>query len=104
MSMHLVQILLPLRGNDGVRIPPESFGEVRRELTARFGGLTAFTRAPAEGFWKPEGEPVTRDEIMVFEIMTDDLDRNWWRDYRRNLEARFRQESVVVRASAVQLL
>lgn len=102
--MHLVQILLPLCGNDGESIPPGSFAEVRRELTSRFGGLTAFTRAPAEGFWKPEGEPVTRDEIMVFEIMTEDLDGSWWRDYRRSLEARFRQESIVVRASAVRLL
>jgi hypothetical protein len=31
--------------------------------------------------------------------MTDALDREWWRDYREQLERRFRQQEIVVRAS-----
>ncbi len=50
--MHLVQILLPLADNRGRPFPAAMLGDVRRELTERFGGLTAFTRAPAEGFWE----------------------------------------------------
>jgi hypothetical protein len=52
--MHLVQILLPLFDNDGVSLPRQLFARVRDELTEKFGGLTAFTRSPAEGVWRPE--------------------------------------------------
>ena len=99
--MHLVQILLPLSDNEGNRFPREAYGRVRAELVERFGGLTAFTRAPAEGLWA-EGGATSRDEIVVFEVMVEELDRDWWRSYRRDLEARFRQDVVVIRAQAIE--
>ena len=49
--MHLVQILLPVYDNEGNELPQVEFRRVRSELSHRFGGLTAFTRAPAEGIW-----------------------------------------------------
>ncbi len=103
MSMHLVQILLPLADNEGRRFPGELFSAVRRELTERFGGLTAFTRAPAEGFWE-DGEGTARDDVVVLEVMADDLDTAWWASYRGDLEARFRQDAIVVRAHEIRLL
>jgi hypothetical protein len=48
-SLYLIQILLPLYDNAGAPLPRELYDDVREELTRRFGGLTAFTRAPAEG-------------------------------------------------------
>jgi hypothetical protein len=30
--------------------------------------------------------------------MTDELDRGWWGDFRKDLERRFRQDSVIIRA------
>ena len=47
--MHLVQILLPVYGNDGEEILRDSYARIRDELVARFGGLTAFIQSPAEG-------------------------------------------------------
>ena len=101
--MHAVEIFLPLNDNDGNRFGADLFGGVRRELVERFGGLTAFTRSPAEGLWEEEGE-VTKDEIVIFEVMADELDLGWWRDYRRKLERMFDQEVIVIRAREVQLL
>ena len=102
--MHLVQILLPLTDNSGRPLPHPEYARVRAELTERFGGLTAFTRAPAEGLWTDGGGQASRDEIVVFEVMVESLDAAWWGDYRRRLEARFRQEQIVVRAHAIRLL
>ena len=102
--MNLIQILLPLYDNEGNRLPSALFDEVRRELTDRYGGVTAFTRSPAEGFWKVEGEGTSRDDIVVIEVMTQEVDRTWWRKYRERLEAGFRQESVIVRTHAAELL
>jgi len=45
-----------------------------------------------------------RDELLIYEIMTSELDRVWWRDYRAILEKRFRQEQVLIRAQQVEVL
>jgi hypothetical protein len=103
-SMHLVQILLPLYDNEQNPQPPEQFRAVRRELTDRFGGVTAFTRAPAEGRWKVDEKRTTRDDIVIVEVMAPELDCDWWATYRRDLEARFRQDVIVIRAQQTRLL
>ena len=96
--MHVVEIFLPLRDNDGRRFPPALYADVREEMVERFGGLTAFTRSPAEGLWEAgEGER-SRDEIVIFEVMADEIDRGWWGTFRESLERRFRQDEIVVRA------
>ena len=101
--MHLVQILLPLTDNAGRRFDGSAYGRVRSELSERFGGITSFTRAPAKGVWK-EGGHTEHDDIVVFEVMVRDLDRTWWENYRAELERRFRQEAIVVRALKVEML
>ena len=102
--MHLVQILLPLYDNAQNPQPPEQFRRARKELTERFGGLTVYTRAPAEGMWKLSDNETSRDDIVIFEVMANELDTAWWRTYRHELEARFRQEVIVIRAQQTQLL
>jgi hypothetical protein len=102
--MFLVQILLPIYDNERHPLPQDGYVEVRSELTDRFGGLTAHTRAPAEGLWKDSGNETSRDEIVIFEVMTPDLDAPWWSDYRRLLEKRFHQEGVIIRAQEIQML
>ena len=102
-DMFLVEILLPLYDNGGGRFGAEEFDRVRDELAERFGGVTAFRRSPAEGVWR-DGGGESRDRIVVFEVMADELDRAWWRDHRRELERRFRQEKMVVRATEFEEL
>ena len=85
--MTLVQFLLPAYDE-----------QVVRELTERFGGLTAYPRAPARGTWEEDSGRTHRDDIVVYEVMVEQLDVDWWGDYRRSLEERFAQKEVVVRA------
>ncbi|ACA18158.1 conserved hypothetical protein [Methylobacterium sp. 4-46] len=103
MSATLVQILLPLSDNEGRPFPGSAYAGVRDELAGTFGGVTAYSRGPAEGVWQ-DGKGRSHDDIVVFEVMCDDLDPAWWARYRRELEARFRQDSIVVRAQAIRLL
>jgi hypothetical protein len=102
--VYLVQLLLPLYDNDGGVFPAGYYTTVREELTERFGGLTAYTRAPAQGLWSEHDGPPTRDDIIVYEVMTDALDRPWWGEYRRTLEKRFAQDELVIRSQAVERL
>lgn len=99
--MYLIQILIPVYDNEGRRFPRGSFEAVRDELTERFGGLTAFVQSPALGLWKDAQSGATaRDDMVLFEVMADTLEREWWADYRRKLEEVFRQDEIVVRAIA----
>ena len=45
-----------------------------------------------------------RDDVVLFEVMVDALERDWWRTYRRELETRFEQDEILVRTSAVERL
>jgi hypothetical protein len=100
----LVQLLLPLYEDSGQRFPNAHFAQVMDELTGRCGGVTAFLRSPAEGAWVERSGAVEKDEVVMFEVMVDHLDRGWWSDYRRTLEQRFAQEEVVVRATGMERL
>jgi hypothetical protein len=102
--MHLIQLLLPLYDNDGQPLSKSLFDEVHHELIKRFGGLTAYTRAPANGLWLEDGEHAVRDDLVIYEVMAPKLERAWWQDYRTSLEVRFRQEHVMIRAHRVSLL
>jgi hypothetical protein len=102
--MFLVQILLPLYDNEGHPFETREFVELRSELADRFGGITAYTRAPARGVWRDDSGETTRDDIVIFEVMTAELDHRWWTEFRKQLESRFRQENVVVRALTSTLL
>lgn len=101
--MFLIQLLLPLYDNAGAPLGPPVLSEVRRELLERFGGLTAYSRAPAQGAWR-DGASVDEDDILVVEVMADTLDRAWWGGYRAELEQRLGQKELVVRCHAVEKL
>jgi hypothetical protein len=77
---------------------------VSTQLTDKFGGLTSFVRSPAIGLWKENEEKTVRDDIVIYEVMTDSLDISWWQTYRKQLCTLFRQEEMIIRASSIQLL
>jgi hypothetical protein len=101
--MHLIEIFIPLADPDGKPFPPASMKRVREELLEMFGGVTMFSRAPAEGATIEDGKKV-RDSVFVAEVMTAELDRGWWIQYRRELEGRFSQDEILIRASRVDRL
>jgi hypothetical protein len=97
--MWVFEIFLPTLDNEKQPFPKVTFDAVRRELAEKFGGVTAFLRAPATGLWSDESGHTYRDELVIFEVMADALDRDWWTAYRRDLEQRFRQQEVLIRAT-----
>jgi hypothetical protein len=102
MTSHLIQILLPIHFADGSNVPAELFSQVRTELAERFGGVTAYSRSPATGLWKRTEAEVARDQVIMIEVVAEALDRDWWAQYREQLEQRFGQEEVHARALAIE--
>jgi hypothetical protein len=101
--MYLIQILLPLEDEHGLRFAAGHYDGLAQQLTERFGGVTSFTRSPAEGRWK-QGSRVAHDDIVVLEVMIGDLDRAWWADLRERLAEEFRQEEIVIRCQPMERL
>jgi len=40
----------------------------------------------------------------MFEVLTEQLDNEWWAEYRKELQERFRQEEVLIWASSITKL
>lgn len=102
--MHLVHLFLPLYDNDQQAFPKSLFGQIRDELMQQFGGLTAHSRAPVDGLWQEDDTHSVRDHLIIYEVMTLELDRTWWRAYRASLETRFRQEQILIRVQLTEML
>lgn len=100
---HLVELLLPLHDNQGRVFPQELYERLIADLTRQHGGVTAHTRAPAEGSWRQKGR-TTHDDIAVIEVMAERLDRDWWRALRGRLEGEFAQHEIVIRAHEIERL
>jgi hypothetical protein len=45
-----------------------------------------------------------RDDIVVFEVMVEKLDRDWWSSYREAFEHRFRQDTIMMRVLSFEIL
>ena len=105
LPVHLIQLLLPVVDNDGQRFSNDGFEAVRRTLTKRFGGLTAFVQSPALGLWKDAQSGATeRDDMILIEVMVETVDHDGWAGCRRELERTFRQDEIVIRALAFERL
>src|SRR4051794_10736781 len=102
-AMYLVQILLPLADNEGKAFSEPTLQGIRTELFERFGGLTAYLRAPALGAWAKDGTEKS-DDIAIVEVMAQTLDEAWWSSFRARLEAMLHQDEVVIRAQEIQKL
>lgn len=57
--------------------------------------------SPAKGIDNERGKG---DDIVIFEVMAHDLNYDWWRAYRKELETLFEQEEIVIRASRLERL
>ncbi len=89
---YLIQILLPLNNNEGKQFPGEKYEQFRTVFIDKFGGVTIYRNSPAEGLWSDSSGDVSRD--YVFEVMTSELDKEWWLQFRQHLEKEFKQDEI----------
>ena len=68
------------------------------KLKRQFNGVTVYDRKPASG-----KKQDSSDDIIIFEVMTADLDRAWW-SYRARLEQAFEQDEILIRATRIEKL
>jgi hypothetical protein len=103
-GMVLVQLLLPVYDANARPFARAMFDAVRAELAERHGGVTAYLRSPAVGLWEDDDGDCVRDDVVLFEVMVEELDREDWRSYRQELERRFGQEQILIRSMPAERL
>jgi hypothetical protein len=74
----------------------------RRNWRADLKGY-GLSQAPAEGLWR-QGAESDSDDIVIFEVMTEEVDLADWHNRRAELERRFRQDKVIIRYMPMALV
>ena len=102
--MYLVQLLLPIIDHQGQAYPRRLYDDLASRLTDQFGGVTAYSRAPATGLWETASGETVRDQVIAYEVMVEQLEPEWWAGLRAQLEAKFAQQELVIRAHEIRRL
>ena len=100
----LIQVLLPLHDSEGIALPPKLFKAVKDQLLEKFGAINSYVPVPAEGWWKESANTVVNDQLIIYEVMVADIDKNWWKKYKKELKLQFAQNDIVIRQSQIGLL
>lgn len=100
----LVQLLLPLYDNNGTLFPKKYYEAVKAKLIEDFGGVTAYSQAPASGLWQEQNESIVKDKIIVYEVMVGRIDRSYWKKFKGHLQEQFQQQELIIRQTAIGLL
>ena len=80
---------MPVFDQDDKAFSAEIYAPMIKELTDIFGGITTYTRTPARGLWKEDNAQVVKDDIIVYEVMTEEVESLWWKDYKEQLRIKF---------------
>jgi hypothetical protein len=92
-----------MKSGDGQPLSRDDLEQLKSTLADRFGGVTAYTRAPAEGLWD-QGGSVDRDDIVVLEVMVDSLDTPAWAEIQKELQLSLKQDEIIVQARKIERL
>jgi hypothetical protein len=47
---------------------------------------------------------VIKDQLIVYEVMSDEIDLSYWEKYKKILEKQFKQEDIVIRCLDINLI
>jgi hypothetical protein len=101
--MYLIQVLLPLYDNNKQVFQKRVFDNIRDNLKDVFGGVTIYRNSPAEGVWSNE-TGTDYDELITAEIITNNLDKALWQQFKHELEHIFKQKEIMMRCIEFQKL
>ena len=102
--MYLIQILLPVQNEHGHSYDRKLYDDLARDLTNRFGEVTAYAQGPGQGLWDEGPGRAFREPVVTYEVMVDVVEREWWAALRERLAIQFDRGDLVVRAQEVSLL
>ena len=104
--MKKYEIYLPLKYNDGQEIEPEKLKQIRQQLVAVFGAVTASSlSAPFHGTWRYGGVEFV-DDIIRFEIITEEDFRSnlFFKRFKQQLKRTLRQFDILITVQNIETI
>jgi hypothetical protein len=96
--VQLIQIFLPLYNNDKQHFDRSLYDDLQNRLKDQFGGVTFYRNAPAEGLWRDETGKTDFDELIIAEVMIEEVNKEWWEQFKHRLEQVFHQDEILIRS------
>lgn len=100
----LFEIFLPLKNGMGNAFPHHYFDDLRVQLIKKFGGVTVYQRAPVIGIWDNPETGHEEDELVVYEVMTTNGEKNFWIKLKSDLANQFNQDELLIRSSRINVV
>ncbi len=98
------EVLLPVRSNDGARIPKALLAQTIHELEERFGAVSCETQV-IHGRWRSGALTFRDDLIRVFVDVEQDAEvRKFFREFKERVKTRFQQEEIWLIHYAIELM
>jgi len=102
--MQLVQIFLPLYNNKKQEFDRSLYDDLQTLLKDQFGGVTFYRNAPIEGLWRDKNGMTNYDELIIAEVMVNDVNKEWWHQFKQLLEQIFSQKEILIRSIGFEKL
>ncbi|WP_134090071.1 inorganic diphosphatase [Olivibacter sp. XZL3] len=100
----LIQLFLPLYDSNAKPFPEKYYLTLRQELTDRFGGVSIYMHSPVSGIWNDEKGRKEKDMLVVYEVMVDRIEVDFWTSYKKKLAKTFKQDELLIRQMEIGVL
>jgi hypothetical protein len=98
------EILLPLRFNDGNRVPKTLLAKTVQELEDRFGAVSSETQV-IQGRWRSRGKAFRDDLMRVYvDVEAGPKVTAFFAVFKRRLKKRFRQLDIWLTSSEIEVV
>ncbi len=98
------EILLPLRFNDGRRVPKALLAQTVQELEDRFGAVSCETQI-IQGRWRREGKAFRDDLMRVFVDAEPNAEAQvFFAEFKERLKTRFQQLEVWLTSHSIEMM
>ncbi|MEK7685198.1 MAG: hypothetical protein AAB466_07245 [Verrucomicrobiota bacterium] len=98
------EILLPLRFNDGQRVPKALLAQTVQERENRFGAVSCETQI-IHGRWRSEGKAFRDDLMRVYVDAEQTLEvQAFFASFKERTKARFQQLDIWLTSHSIEVL
>jgi len=99
-----LEMLLPLRFNDGREVPYTSLADTMQEIRSRFGELSSESQT-IHGVWHHGGEPYREDLVRVFvDVLDTPENLQFFRDLKERARQRFHQLDIWMTTHPIEVV
>lgn len=103
-SFRRYEILLPRQFNDQQEIPENFFVETVLELEKQFGAVSSESQI-IRGFWEHRGQTSREKQVRIFiDVPNSAETRQFFRDYKERLKARFQQIDIWMTSHLIEVI